>query len=484
MLMMGREPRRATDATRGMELQRAARLLAARGARMAAAAIMLSVAAGCGALMSKACEHCIFVHQEGYPIDQNRKRVSPENFRNTVWKQIEQGLSDYLANVGSGTPRLLVFVHGGLNRYESAIEHMDHVIKAQKRSPSLREHFLLFINWDSSFFTSVVDDLFVNRFGTRLSDWGIVYFGIPTAPLVTGARLAQSVFLAPVSVWKNLVTLYEAFPGDEGKWLYCAPVAEGDRESLVANEVNWGLFWPIRVLTVPVIQGFGTPAWDTMKRRAELVTAPKLAEAKGDPKDVSTPKGAGILLMDELKARILRAKDKPEDPWRRLRITLVGHSMGTMILNRILEEYSDMEFERIVYLAAAASMDEVRGAVLPYLRRHEEATFWGFSLYETLELAEFDGPDLLERGSLLVWIDNLFEHLNAPGNLTFGRARNPRQYFVIPKDLGPKGKSQRLFLVRFDRGQRDPQRHGDFSKPEILERVLKIVYEKECPIRP
>ncbi len=210
-----------------------------------------------------------------------------------------------------------------------------------------------------------------------------------------------------------------------------------------------------------------------MKRRAELVMAPPKGVTKTDPR----ARGAGRLLMDALRARLSQAKANPEDPWGRLRLTLVGHSMGTMILNQLLEEYGDLEFDRIVYLAAAASIDDVRGAVLPYLRRHPNATFWGFNLAETRESQEFNGPDVFERGSLLVWIDHLFERLNAPGNRTFGRARNLREYFEVPEKWTQRseGGRRRFFLVKFNRGEHDPQKHADFSKPDVLERVLVIV---------
>ena len=159
-----------------------------------------------------------------------------------------------------------------------------------------------------------------------------------------------------------------------------------------------------------------------------------------------------------------------------LAITLVGHSMGTMILNNVLEDYTDLSFDRIVYLAAAASIDDVRAAVLPYLRNHRETKFWGFSLSETREALEWDYLDMFDRGTLLVWIDHYFQRVNAPGDRVFGRGKELRQYFEIPEDL-----RARFFLVKFGNGRHDPKRHGDFSKMEILERVLQIVDGEKCP---
>jgi len=61
------------------------------------------------------------------------------------------------------------------------------------------------------------------------------------------------------------------------------------------------------------------------------------------------------------------------------------------------------------------------------------------------------------------------QRINAPGDQTFGRAKNLRKYFSVPPDL-----ATRFQLVKFGNGQTDPKQHGDFSKPVVLERVLGI----------
>src|SRR5881296_2962462 len=79
--------------------------------------------------------------------------------------------------------------------------------------------------------------------------------------------------------------------------------------------------------------------------------------------------GTARLLLDALRARMKAPRKWHDENGKEvgdLAITLVGHSMGTMILNNVLEDYTDLSFDRIVYLAAAASIDDVRGAVLPY----------------------------------------------------------------------------------------------------------------------
>lgn len=451
----------------------------------AAAAALLSLTAGCGTLASPHTKHFILVHSEGYPIALDRKWLTPAEFEEKIWPEIHAGIDQHIkdAEAAGEPPRLLLHVHGGLNTYRGALEQVDDLRAAQGTIqnpglPNLAKYHLLFINWDSSLVTSVLDDLFVIRLGRRT-----LLQGIPSSPFIGAARAAQSGFLAPQSLYLQLGNAIEAVRlDDDKKWRECAPSLAGqDSDRWVApSTVTFFLFYPLRALSVPVIHGFGMSAWDMMKRRAALAMAPELK--RGQPYQ-----GGGHLLMTFLKRQIPRSgkwltrKGEEKD----LEITLLGHSMGTIILNRILEDFSTVYFHRIIYLASAASIDDVRGAVLPYLRRHDGTQFWGFSLSEVRESGEWNFVDVFERGSLLVWVDHLFERINAPGDRAFGRARNLRQYFDTPDEFTeapPQGR--RLFLVKFDRGSEDPEKHGDFSDPKILDRVLGIVHRNECEKQP
>lgn len=433
--------------------------------------------AGCGSLVSSHADHFIIAHKAGYLIDLERREIDVKDF-NEYAKPILDSIDQYVKSAGGqGTPRLIVHVHGGLNTYQGALGRIDELLSAQQDSKHehLTKYHLLFINWDSSLLTSVGDDLFKLRLGEEHALGGPI-----SSPFIAASRFASSGFSTPQSLWLQLGNAHDALWVRESHnwpWKECALAPSGAASDgwVIGSSASFVGFYVIRALTVPVIQGFGTPAWDTMKRRAELVLAPRpgLSLARPDGQ------GAARLLMDALRGRIKRPGkwyDKDGVELGDLAVTLIGHSMGTMILNHVLEDYTDLSFERIVYLAAAASIDDVRGALLPYLRSHPETTFWAFSLSETREALEWDYLDMFDRGSLLVWIDHYFQRINAPGDRVFGRAKDLRQYFEIPGDLG-----NRFFLVKFGNGQQDPERHGDFSKPEILERVLQIVDGGKCP---
>lgn len=437
------------------------------------------VTAGCGSLHSSHADQLVIAHKHGYPINLERQEVKAKDFANYV-KPILERIDQYMkSTAGKGAPRLLIHVHGGMNTYRGALARVDELLLAQQdgRHEHLAKHHLLFVNWDSSLPTSVADDLLTLRLGEEHPIWGPI-----SSPFITASRLASSGFSTPQSLAVQLVNARDALwirESEPWPWSECALAPLGDTSDrwVPGNAALFVTFYLIRALTVPVIQGFGTPAWDTMKRRAELVLAPRrgISLARRDGQ------GTARLLLDALRARMKAPRKWHDENGKEvgdLAITLVGHSMGTMILNNVLEDYTDLSFDRIVYLAAAASIDDVRGAVLPYLRNHPETKFWGFSLSETREALEWDYFDMFDRGTLLVWIDHYFQRVNAPGDRVFGRGKELRQYFEIPQDL-----RDRFFLVKFGNGRHDPKRHGDFSKTEILERVLQIVDGEGCPRR-
>ena len=456
-----------------------------RAIRLQARLILGAVAAitltGCATLTSEHTDQLLVAHKDGYPIDLQRAAVLPDTFDSTVWNRVRASIDDYILRqeaVGR-VPRLVVYVHGGLRTYQESLDYVARVLEAQKDSlfTQLASYHFLFVLWDSSLATSVLDDLVWLRFGESRAT------GPPSALFVTASRLAATGFLAPQSWYVQFGNAVDAVGVRDTKrwpWTECSlsqPDVDSNGSPLV-NAAAFAMFYPLRALTVPVIHGFGTPAWDTMKRRAELLLATEKAISLKEP--LRHWRGAVRVLMDDLRAQM------PHGRWHgadgrdhELRITLMGHSMGTLVLDRILDEYHDVRFEKIVYMAAAASIDDVRSDVIPYLVHHPATTFWSFSLSETREALEWDSLDMFDRGSLLVWIDHYFQRINAPGDRVFGRAKNLREYFTPPDQV-----PARFFLVKLKNGREDPRRHGEFSEPRMLDAVFRITdgASKTCTV--
>jgi hypothetical protein len=456
----------------------------------------LLLAAGCG-LRTDQQGYFVIAHRDGYPIDLDRQRVPVNDFEQRYGKDIRAGIDEFVKAAPTGQARLLIYVHGGVTTYGGALDALHCVRCAQGAvcsvaereacsldsvaNPRLAEHHPLFLIWDSSFASSMVG------VGNQHPLLGVVTF-----PFDLARQLASTALSIPHSAPGPFVNVMDGYTGDPaGKWLGCLSGEHGgptERGRLAATTA--ALFTPTRLLTVPAIQVFGTTAWHAMKRRAGLLSAPRKSLGKGHPEE----KGTARLLLEALTdcgagggcitgVNTWRGSDGVPLP---LRITIVGHSMGTMVVNHVLETFADVHFDRIIYLGTAASIDAVRGSVLPYLRRHLAATFWAFSLSETREALE-NNFDLLDRGSLLVWIDNYLGAVGKPGDRTFGRAANLRHHFSV--DEFPRhetGSRPRGSLVKFGSGAQDPETHGQLNDPLILERVLEYVETysgpgRECP---
>ena len=447
--------------------------------------ISCALLAGCGTLTSRHPAQFIIVHPEGYAIGLDRREVA--DFDDQVWEPILAGIDAYVENSNrQGQPaRLFVYVHGGLTTYQGGLDELEKFRTAQAQQelyPHLAGHHLLFVNWDSSLLTSVIDDLFVIRLGRRSPLWGV-----PSSPFVVGQRVTSSGLGMPQSLGLQASNARDSLVVREReRWPWCELADSGGAEGTGWVVSNAGLFaalYPLRAATVPAIQGFGPAAWDTMKRRAELVMAPRLPRPRECDRGLDDRcEGGGRLLLDALRRHIPQAGQwtTREKAVRPLNITLVGHSMGTMVLNHLLQDFSDVFFDRIIYLAAAAAMDDVRGAVFPYLDRHPETTFWAFSLSETREASEWNIVDVIERGSLLVWIDHYLERINKPGDRTFGRAKNLRNH-LADHEVEPRHTDRRqIILVKFGNGRDDPERHADLNDPGVVERALALSASEEC----
>jgi hypothetical protein len=212
---------------------------------------------------------------------------------------------------------------------------------------------------------------------------------------------------------------------------------------------------PAKLLTVPLVYSVGPSVWDVLLRRSRLVfhTQWEFRDARGvDPARAS---GALAKFLDELNRRLPKSG-------RDYEITLIGHSMGAIVLNEVLSRFTrpgDLRFSEIVYLAAAASTRESLEAVTRYLSLpgNEGVHFYNLSLHPHAEDRESSLGGITPDGSLLVWIDSMFQNPPSFMERTFGRWENVRPALhLVPREL--RGRMHfRLFGLDSD----DPQGHGE-----------------------
>ncbi len=107
-----------------------------------------------------------------------------------------------------------------------------------------------------------------------------------------------------------------------------------------------------------------------------------------------------------------------------IEITLVGHSMGSIVIDQLLRYEPDLEVQNIVFMAAATTVEDYRDTVNPYLESHPQTQMYHLVLHPMAEVSERNYFDLTPRGSLLVWIDNYFTDPTTPLGRRVGRFAN------------------------------------------------------------
>ena len=291
---------------------------------------------------------------------------------------------------------------------------------------------------------------------------------------------------------------------------------------------------PVRALTTPLALGFGEPAWRNMVRRtrtsihavtefpdegADAVAGGTTKSCVADPPTSAAdtavilrdcfPRGAGgfsrafqwlaACYADAVRHAGARPPNplstapdgcplgplSPEqrDALQNLRITMIGHSMGTIVLNELVGLYPKLPYEALVYMAGAASIRDTQTAIVPVLRDNRGCTkFFGLMLHPMNEARESSGHGLILSGSLLSLVDEFLEKPKTLGDRTIGQWRNLKMALhYFPPDV------QRWMLLRvFDRAQAvsaegkaegnmgydgwvypNPTTHGEFNDQDV-----------------
>lgn len=446
---------------------------------------LFGVLTGCGSLPLGTARdyqaHYLLIHKDGIAIkvpdaaqplpnpsddlDTNQTLTTPE-LRQQIELTIRAGLDAHVERIQAHQVascrevlQLLVIVHGGMNGYEHSAAHMTELLNpplsqppgaappAQPESRALLNetcYYPLFINWDSDFGDSWADDLFRYRFGVRNP-----VFASLTSPIQAAGRVISSAAHVPSSLFHQGFTIAEGIRGGAEQ----GDPASGLALDTLANTPGIAL----STAFLPFTQGFGAPSWSIMKRRVDEAVAGRLS-----PDDTSKS-GAARTLAQALKNWV--TKKNGQWVWRDsvvpVQVTIVGHSMGAMIINRLLEETEQAPLlesthaapqasggsaapstpagptspvTRIVYLAPACSIDEAEHLLMPYLERHQDTEFWLFNLNRRDESREIPGKGwalFVPRGTLLTWIDTFLEDEYAPGEGRLGWVRSLGEYYGI-----------------------------------------------------
>ncbi len=305
--------------------------------------------------------------------------------------------------------------------------------------------------------------------------------------------------------------------GGNGPWKELQISIGDDHDTNLGHLMGIGsayfLTLPTKIGTSWLIDGLGKSAWHNMWRRTlmlfegnpggDLFAARSSASPVGRSARVPTTDPSSFAGMGALQLFINRLSDhihKRGD--RTYEITLIGHSMGSMVLNEWLhrDQISPKQwrlfYKNIVFMAAACTVRDFERSVVPYLLAHQggEQTcrFYNLTLHPTADLRERRrAADIPPRGSLLVWIDNFLGDPQTPLDRTLGRWENiVAAADVIPEEVRGQVTIKAGMLEISDNDELHgrendlPQNHGGFRCKNYWRPDFWKAAKPRCPDSP
>lgn len=250
--------------------------------------------------------------------------------------------------------------------------------------------------------------------------------------------------------------------------------------------------------------GIASNAWNNMKRRTENIFYPPQLFGEG--------RGAGIgeattkTVIDELcrssltadmdlmhggeffRELLCRVTDESKSKKFDYQITLVGHSMGAIVLDKTLTALrrhwvGTTALRNIVYMAAASSIEDSLGSVVPVLvcRQKNEhrpgfaqpchagqkegikTDFYNLMLNTKAEVSETFKGGIVPTGSLLISIDQHHENPEHPLRRTFGSEVNVLSSLDIIERRFEPAFGDVNFKAFDSAPNMAPGKHGDFG---------------------
>lgn len=243
---------------------------------------------------------------------------------------------------------------------------------------------------------------------------------------------------------------------------------------------------PVRPITSLLIDMAGPPAYENMRRRT--TTMFRLAQ-EAEPDSISATlryrpaSGAVAQLMDSLQALAASTSADATHPERcgwsaaspsikradgaPYQLSIVAHSLGAVIASDIVRGCPGIPFRNIVFMASAATEDQVEHEILPYLHADTSARFFNLTLNPAADRDEWpNGNWASTQGSLLAWLDGFINTPQTDVDRVFGKYENAiTSIHVIPDDV-----RSRVYIKSFPY-------HGPYSNGGLPFRHADFVHE-------
>jgi hypothetical protein len=450
--------------------------------------------------------HVVMAGSDGVPVQPRDPEKALSDPRGTFDALLELAAAECEATRPGEARRLVIHAHGGLKGFDDfllaaqrAIAELDADARLEGGGGPAAEHrraawkYPIFLIWPSSIWSSSYDHLFFVRRG-RWATWSGPWFmpvvlvsdlarGIATAPVnlahtwVTDTGLAYSVVAKkdPYPSWKNATAIEDAAQRN-GYHLSRGEYRRGFWNQTARFASYWLTFVPKTLVQVFLLDGIGRGGWDIMTRRTQNVLFADEEFVRRPEEQVDTHldtpgRGAFSLFMRSLVEHVERHKGEAE-----YEITLVAHSMGSMVLNHVLIDfaagkYGDLPIRNVVYMAPACSTADATEALVPALLRWPKLRFYLLTLHPLAEAdeAQWNALDLTPRGSLLEWIDAFYTDPPTHVDRVFGKWVNAVQAIHLFAPV-----RDRVFFKAFDAAPESdaPTTHGGFNQQRFWDEAF------------
>jgi hypothetical protein len=404
--------------------------------------------------------------------------------------------------------KIVLFIHGGLNGEKISL------LRSREHTSLMRLEgiYPLFFNWNSEGLESYQDQITNIRQGRRISSANkLIYFSsLSLTPLYLISSLLEGFARTPIS-WANQGTeLYKNALSHEGESYYNEKedpliqkrdqvfyqIVSPEEKNVLLTSLYGVVTSPLKALTVPFVDALGKEAWENMLRRTRLVlrlqedfvsnensslleekanelqiqSIQNLFQKSKDPKKSLHPDKKALewhgfgtfsqflyLFQNALQQKVPQQEYLYQDC---LEISIIAHSMGSIIANEIIRHFGDIPFHHIVYMAAACSIEHFYHTVVSSMEhQNKNVQFYNLMLHPWAEVSEISGLGILPTGSLLEWIDNFYEEANSDFGRTLGKWFNVRKVL----HFFPQNLEKRLQFHIFGLNPQFPHSHGAFN---------------------
>lgn len=483
-------------------------------------AFVLLVLSGCASkqLSQQAQEdlapYIISIDRDGKlePCSDSKKHPDKYTYsacQKTYFNKIISGIEGFKKKHKEKETKILFFIHGGLNTPDESMERA-----MQHRELIIRDgiYYPIFVNWDSRGLSTYKDHLTSIRQGEKskyakytwpiylLTDLGNSIINAPKAWFVAGIHLKEST--------KEQINEKTKQIEDQCNNLFNVTYnpTEDDKKDVkgiqrwIGNpnksgrSLRWFVTSPAKAVTTPFVYTLAKPAWDVMLRRIDtLFYTP--CDLKGESKDeyckqseYSDRTGHNeVVYRSSLdRASLPLSQLKPEsrsgalsvflkqiENMSKIKITLIGHSMGAIVVDKIIRLKPNLPYENIVHLASADSINNVLDIVVPYLeyaqKKGQSVQFYSLMLHPDNEDREESWYGMTQSGSLLTYIDNIYTSPQTVLDRRSGRWDNIRK--VIP--FIPTNIAENMHFKIF----------GTNSDPDEQREQCRVDKECYCPIK-